>query len=100
MSEIDDSGRHQPVDYKAQLLQTALSLAIHHPRASANWYATLSESDLQSLSAGIGEMLSSINHLISTLRGYVTDDDPRLREALSKLQPLADISDHIHKAER
>lgn len=90
----------QPTDYKAQLLQTALSLAIHHPRASANWYATLSEQDLQSLSAGIGEMISNINRLISTLREYVTDDDPKLREALLKLQPLLDISDKIDKAKR
>lgn len=94
---MDDS---KPVDYKAQLLQTALSLAIHHPRASANWYATLSEKDLQILSAGIGDMLTNINHLISTLRGHVADDDPKLREALSKLQPLLDISDKIDKAKR
>jgi len=91
---------HPPVDYKAQLLQTALSLAIYHPRASANWYSTLSETDLQSLSAGIGDMLANINHLISTLRGHVVDDDPKLREALTKLQPLLDISDKIDRVKR
>lgn len=95
-----DENSNAPVDYKAQLLQTALSLAIHHPRASANWYATLSENDLQSLSAGIGEMITNINHLISTLRGYVKDDDPQLRTALSRLQPLLDISDKLDKVKR
>lgn len=96
----NDSGTHPVVDYKAQLLQTALSLAIHHPRASADWYASLSESDLQTLSAGIGEMLTNINKLISTLRGHVKDDDPKLREALSKLQPLIEIKNNLGKAKR
>lgn len=87
----DDSGKFDNVDRRTELMLTALALLAAHPEDAAAWYAELDPHELQMLAAAIGEVLMSINVLISSLRGVIVAAPPELRRAVEALEPLLNI---------
>jgi len=91
MSDMNGTGPQAKVDRKAELVCTALTLVAHHPNAAAKWYAKLDAYELQQLSSAMGQMLESINIVITTLRGKAVETSPQLVQAIEVLEPLLKI---------
>lgn len=92
MSEVNnDTDENGKINRQHELMVTAIALVAYHPRAAADWYASLRPDELELVAEGFNAMIRSINTAVTVLREYLVNAPPELVEAMQVLEPLLKV---------